>query len=176
MNETYHQFNEALFQGLSHPFENPAVLANTDPSSTKLMDGATFSQTAPLTGQGSLIVQVTLAKGAIPVEGAKVTVSSTGEASTVLSEMITDKSGQTQRISLPAPQGSYSQAPGGVIRPYSIYDIKIEFPGYYTERAINVPIFDQVNSIQPVALVPLPEDGSQAGEITVDESAQGPSL
>ncbi len=176
MNEMYEQFNQALSSGLVGQTRNSTPSNNN--TTSRLMDGKSFTNLGELTGKGSLVVQVTLARGAIPVEGAKVTISSAEEEPVVISEMYTDKSGRTTQLSLPAPQSGLSQAPGGVIRPYSIYNIKIEFPGYYTEKAINVPIFDKINSIQPVALEPLPEDSKPQSqpEIIVDESTQGPNL
>ncbi len=167
MSERYHQFNESLFSQLNHGFSEPATTVVGTPAS----DSDGFSQTGELTGSGTLVVQVTLARGAVPVEGAKVIVSLDGK---VLTELLTDKSGQTEVLTLPAPSGSLSQTPGGAVRPYSIYHIRISYPGYYVEEAINVPIFDKINSIQPVALVPLPEGTSPDAEILVDESNQGP--
>lgn len=167
MNETYHQFNESLFTELNRGFSAPAVPT----VGTAASDDAGFSQTGDLTGQGTLIVQVSLAKGAIPVEGAQVQVALGDQ---ILSEQLTDKSGRTPILTLPAPSEELSQTPGSSIRPYSVYNIRIFYPGYYVEEAINVPIFDKINSIQPVALIPLPEDTSPDTELLVDESNQGP--
>ncbi len=173
MNETYQQFNDVLYRGIQ-PFSNPAISASTTPANERLTEGTTFTELGSLTGEGTLIVQVSLAKGAIPVQGATVLVTTVEENPAILANLVTDKSGQTERISLPAPGSIYSQTPGGNVRPYSIYNIKIQFPGYYTEEAINVPIFDKINSIQPVALIPLPENTAPSEEIVVDESNQGP--
>ncbi len=167
MNETYHQFNESLFTELNRGFSVPAVPTTGTPAT----DTTDFSQTGELTGQGTLVVQVALAKGAVPVEGARVIISLDD---TVLSELLTDKSGRTPILSLPAPDRELSQTPGGTVRPYSVYNVRISYPGYYVEEAIQVPIFDQINSIQPVALIPLPEDVPPGTELLVDESNQGP--
>lgn len=168
MNNYYQQFNQALADGLSR---QGSPVSTTSPDTTETIPQAN------LTGEGSLVVQVTLAKGAIPVEGANVTVTET-KSSSPIATLVTDKSGQTKPLFLPAPSAEFSQTPNGSIRPYSIYNIKIEFPGYYVEEAINVPIFDKINSIQPVSLVPLPENqsGQTNNEIIIDESRQGPNL
>lgn len=168
MNNYYQQFNQALADGLTRM---------GSPVSTTSPDTAQPIPETDLTGKGSLVVQVTLAKGAIPVEGANVTVTET-KSSSPIATLVTDKSGQTKPLFLPAPSAEFSQTPNGSIRPYSIYNIKIEFPGYYVEEAINVPIFDKINSIQPVSLVPLPENqsGQTNNEIIIDESRQGPNL
>lgn len=162
MNETYQKFNEALAGTLMSPKNR---------SSSRLLEGEDFSgkdNTAP-TGQGSLVVQVTLAKGAIPVSGARVTVSTAGNQSTQIADLLTDESGRTAPLLLPAPQSSYSQTPDSVVRPYSNYNIKVEYKGYYTEDAVNVPIFDKINSIQPVSLIPLSERDAGQFDIVVDE-------
>lgn len=165
MNNYYQQFNQSLSDSLSRMGE---------PVSTTSPDTATVISPSSLTGQGSLVVQVTLAKGSIPVEGATVTITKSGD-NVPIAKLVTDKSGQTEQIFLPAPSGIYSQTPNGSIRPYSIYNIKIEFPGYYVEEAINVPVFDKINSIQPVSLLPLSENSSNQS-IIIDESQQGPNL
>ena len=167
MNEVYHQFNESLFSEINRGFSATAVPVTGTPA----IDDEGFIQTGEQTGSGTLMVQVTLAKGAVPVEGAKVLVSDTNG---ILAELLTDRSGQTEVLSLPAPSSALSQTPGGAIRPYSVYNIRISYPGYYVEETINVPIFDNINSIQPVALIPLPEGVSPDTEILVDESNQGP--
>lgn len=167
MKEFYHQFNESLFAELNRENAQPSIPVIGTPAN----DSTDLPSFGELTGQGTLVVQVSLAKGAIPVEGAKVIISLEDK---VLGDFLTDKSGKTPILSLPAPGKELSQTPGGVIRPYSIYNIRISYPGYYVEEAINVPIFDDVNSIQPVALVPLPEEVSPNTEILIDESNQGP--
>lgn len=171
MNEQYQKFNDTLTDTLNRPYGSSSIPASGGQSSSMSMDGeGLFTDSEKLTGQGSLIVQVTLARGAIPVPGAKVTVSTSGDNPTVISEMYTDESGRTKRLFLPAPQSSFSQAPGSKVRPYSTYNIKIESDGYYTEDAINVPIFDKVNSIQPIGLDPLPEGGGPQSDIVITES------
>ena len=58
---------------------------------------------------GTLIVAVSTAGGALPVEGALVTVrGSKPENSGVLSVVTTDRSGRTPRITLPAPPAADS--------------------------------------------------------------------
>lgn len=173
MNNTYQQFNDALHRGIQS-FSFPAVPAQAEPANNRLTDGTTLQEIKSLTGSGTLRVQVSLARGAIPVEGATVLITTVEETPSVLANLVTDKSGLTERVSLPAPESSYSQTPDSGVRPYSIYNIKIQYPGYYTEEAINVPVFDKINSIQPVALIPLPENTNPSAEIVVDETNQGP--
>ncbi len=167
MKEFYHQFNESLLSGLNQEPLDSAIPTVGTPAN----DSSGTTASGELTGKGTLVVQVSLAKGAIPVEGAKVIVSLEDK---VLGDFLTNKSGKTPVLTLPAPGKELSQTPNGIIRPYSIYNIRISYPGYYAEEAINVPIFDGINSIQPVALVPLPELVPPNTEILINESNQGP--
>ena len=109
------------------------------------------------TSTGTLIVSVYTAGGAIPVEGALVTIrGGQQESSGVLSILYTDQSGNTPRITLPAPPASESEAPG-TEKPYATYNIEVDKENYYPRSFINVPVFSGTTSIQPVNLVPLTE-------------------
>lgn len=111
-------------------------------------------------GMGNLIVRVTTASGAIPVEGAYVYVYSynTESGGDLISSQKTNSSGLTEKIPLPAPPRSLSLAPDRD-RPYSSYNIKVHRDGYNTQQYISAPIFDGITSVQSADLVPLPENG-----------------
>lgn len=116
-----------------------------------------------LSGAGRLIVQVTTASGALPIQEATVTITQTNND--LIEIQTTDKSGRTPGIELPAPLARYSQTPGG-IRPYSTYNLMVEKPGYYTQELLNIAVFDRIESIQPVALEPLGEDAIERDRLT----------
>ncbi len=106
-------------------------------------------------GKGRLVVQVTTAGRALPVQGARVVISNTdGE---VIDVQTTDNSGRTSGVELNAPSFVYSQTPGN-IRPYSGYNVRVEALGYFTQSLMNVAVFDRIESIQPVVLEPVGED------------------
>lgn len=167
MNEQYHRFNENLMSnlnsapvkenGLKPDFKMPATpVANETP------------QPSMPKGEGTIIVEVTIARQAIPVEGAKVIVSSENNGEVIATE-ITDKSGRTRPLKLSAPSSSLSQTPNSAIRPYTTYNIQVEYPGYYIENAIDVPVFDKIRSIQPIFLIPLSEKDIAEGELLIKE-------
>ena len=108
-------------------------------------------------GTGYLTVQVTTAAGAIPLEGAAVTVRD-GESGTVLYELRSDADGRTRRVSLSAPPRSISASPS-VARPYALYGITVSLPLYESAVYENVPIFDGITAIQQATLIPTPENG-----------------
>ena len=109
---------------------------------------------------GYLIVNVSTARGAIPLEGAAVTVYyEVPENTSVFAVMSTDRSGKTQKIELPAPSRELSETPGNT-KPYATYTVAVEKDGYYSVTNVGVPIFDGVTSIQPVEMLPLAEYNS----------------
>lgn len=115
-------------------------------------------------GIGYLIVRVTTAQGAVPIEGATVYVfdynpEDSKKNGNVVAVRKTDYSGLTGRIPLPAPPRSMSQSRGDGTKPYSNYNINVDYDGYYLQSYINVPIFDGVVAVQVADLIPLPEDG-----------------
>ena len=111
------------------------------------------------TGMGSIVVRVTTASGAIPLENALVTVSEygTGSGGDIVATLRTNSSGLTEKISLPTPPKSMSLSPGNG-KSYSSYVVEIQKDGYNNQQYINVPVFDGVTAVQNADLVPLPEN------------------
>lgn len=116
-------------------------------------------------GEGALIVHVTTARGAIPLEAARVQVrrydgeDKKGRGDVILS-VVTGRDGNTPRIPLPAPARSESLKPNGDgAPPFTSYLIEVFLEGYYTQNYINVPIFDGITAIQPADMIPLAENG-----------------
>lgn len=112
------------------------------------------------TGTGFLVVQVTTANTAIPLEGAAVTVRD--EAGRVLYELRSGRDGRTERVSLQAPLRSVSMRPS-VRRPYAVYGIEVTQNGYGKAFFENVPVFDGITAVQQANLVPIPENGYPDG-------------
>ena len=114
-------------------------------------------------GQGYLIVHVTTARGAIPLEGARVNVrrsDPTTEAprGDVIASQVSGRDGNTATRTLAAPPRANSQHPNGK-RPYAPYHIEVSLEGFFKQSYANVPIFDGIVAIQPADLIPLPENG-----------------
>ena len=118
-------------------------------------------------GTGYLIVQVTTARGAIPLEGAKVDIraydpeeaSNPATRADVLMSLTSGRDGNTIRIPLPAPPRALSEKPGST-KPYSLYQADVSLDGYFSQAYIGIPIFDGITAIQPAVLIPLPENGT----------------
>ena len=77
----------------------------------------------------------------------------------MLRTLITDRSGRTERIPLPAPPAANSLSAGG-ISPFSLYRVTVEKEGFYRQVTENVPVFAGVGSLQPITLIGLAEYGS----------------
>ena len=101
----------------------------------------------------TLRVQARTELGFFPVQGARVTIRSSG-SDQILEEATTDESGNTQLIELEAPDVAYSLEPQREVRPYSTYDITVESSGFQTVRIVGVQILAGQEAIQEVLAVP----------------------
>ena len=112
---------------------------------------------------GSLRVRTYTAGGALPVKDAIVRIMGAEEDNRFVSySLVTDRDGQTEVVSLPAPSVNYSLSPDPAELPYSVYDLVITAPGYLTKRISGLTIFSGVNSVQLINMIPgsgdLPEN------------------
>ena len=127
------------------------------------------SDTRPMTGQGRLVFQITTAGGAIPLEGAEVTLRQsrgpTDAGGDVLSVLYSGRDGKTEVLTLPAPARGYSLEPArdGAPVPYALYNADVRMDGFYKQSYIRIPVFDGITSIQRASLIPLPENGYEGG-------------
>ena len=86
---------------------------------------------AESTGVGYLVVKVSTARGAIPLENASVNIRGAEAVNSgIILSQTTDSSGQTERIALPAPPRILSESPGYPL-PYALYDVDVFLEGYY---------------------------------------------
>ena len=110
-------------------------------------------------GTGYVIVQVTTANTAIPLEGARVRIfRADGERYEVIYDLLSGADGRTERVALPAPARSMSLSPNDG-KPYAAYGIEVSSEGYESVAYNAVPIFDGITAIQQANLIPLPEAG-----------------
>lgn len=87
---------------------------------------------------------------------------------------LTDISGQTDKVRLPAPQRMLSMSPGGnKALPYSEYSVYVEHPDYVRSVFTNIPVFSGVESIQPVRMLAKVEGVNEPEPIVVNEKAFG---
>ena len=109
-------------------------------------------------GTGYLIIKVSTARGAIPLEGASVNIrGATPENSDIIYSLVSNADGLTPKIALPTPLRYLSESPGNII-PYALYNIDVFNDGYADLSFTNVAVFDSITSIQPAVMIPLPDN------------------
>lgn len=124
------------------------------------------------TAEGYLRVITATAESAYPVPGAKVSIfTNIGNKSHLSYLLVTDESGETPTVALPAPEAALSQEPENAV-PYATCDIRIAAKGYFKTKANNVRIFAGVTTRQVFQLVPLPLD-PEPSEENIDPNSVG---
>ena len=117
---------------------------------------------------GYLVVQVSTARGAIPLEGALVDIltydpldppPSNPIDGTLITTLVTDRDGNTPTIRLPSPPCSNANSPESG-RPYALYQCNVRLDGYYDQTHVGIPVYQGITVIQPVVLIPISEDGT----------------
>lgn len=103
---------------------------------------------------GQLQVRVTSSIGFLPVENASIEIFYTGDPSSVIEKLSTDKNGVSETIDLDAPPLEYSMEPSEN-QPYSEYTIRVSAPDFNTITITGSELMPTVKSIQSVSLTPL---------------------
>ena len=104
---------------------------------------------------GKLRVQTYASAQVFPIQNAKVLVEKEfDDGNHIFAEEYTDIDGVAQNITLPTKSKELSQTPDSPI-PYSTYTIRVTHPQFEEITFYNVPIFEGIESLQPVAMLPL---------------------
>lgn len=112
---------------------------------------------------GYLKITVRTGSNGIPVPNASVTVSRRYDGKEeIISMTTTDISGDTEVFRLSAPSQGNSNTPQDYDN-YSVYDVAVYARGYYREVSRNVPIFENITSIQGFNLIPEPYSFDSGG-------------
>ena len=116
-------------------------------------------QNAGYSGMGYLVIRASTATGAIPIEGAKVSIrGDLPNFSSVIVNLTTERNGLTPKVSLAAPPKENSISPGRPA-PFATYNVDVSLDGYFPTSVQKVPIFDGITSVQPINLIPRPKNG-----------------
>lgn len=158
--EQNHQPPESLIPRTSPTERSSPIIPSIPPVMPREDARPQPSPSVSDSGTGYIIVRVTTASGAIPLEDALVSVRSYAEGgdADVIFSTRTNTSGLTERIALDAPSKTLSQSPGNS-KGYKTYNIRVEKDGYGTQFYVNVPVFDGITAVQSADLVPLLENG-----------------
>lgn len=118
------------------------------------------------TGKGRLQINVISAADSRPVADARIAVSYTGVPEQTLEQVITDRSGQSEVLTLDAPPEAWSLDPDNERQPYSEYTLNISAPGYEPVSIAGAEILADVKAVQNVRMRP-DDEGREEEEVFV---------
>ena len=101
---------------------------------------------------GRLQVNVT-SQNNIPIEDATIRISSVTNPENVIEQLVTNSSGQSQVIEIPAPPQEYSEEPS-VEQPYSEYIFLVSAPNFEDVAINGAQILPNVTAVQPISMLP----------------------
>lgn len=101
--------------------------------------------------KGNLKVEVLTARGNVPIPGAQISVSYSGEPQSTVEEVKTDESGLSESLSLNTPPLEYSMEPSEN-QPFAQYTIQVTAPGYRPFTVSGIEVFAEQLALQRVRL------------------------
>lgn len=108
------------------------------------------NENGPFTG--TMKISVVSSEGFEPIAGARIKIWKSSTPNVILFDITTDNSGQTQVLTLPAPDPQLSQQPEDVTPPYEDYDISVEANGYDMVTVEGSELLPNELSLQQVTL------------------------
>ena len=132
---------------------------------------------------GYLIIQARTAHDALPISGVQIWIMDAQEKRVY--HVITDESGETEKITLETLDRSLSLDPNFSGTPFISYDVLAFANGFNSVHITGIPILDGETAIQPIEFVPMRElqrtptvteiqIGAPAVSMTEQRSQQGP--
>ncbi len=116
---------------------------------------------------GGLRVSVGNIRDNLPITGASIQISETnGDTTTLIDEISTASTGQTDVIELPAPPLAYSEESGSP-RPYSEYNLTIRADGFEPVQIVGTEVLPDVVALQNVQMLPMLQPEPQTAETFV---------
>lgn len=100
----------------------------------------------PSAYRGRIIFNITHSRGTYPVENALITIFDNGN---IIKAVTTDESGKSPTITLDAFDKKFSESPSSDINNITrYYDAQIEAEDFVTVRIENIPIYENVTTLQ----------------------------
>lgn len=116
---------------------------------------------------GGLRVSVGNIRDNLPITGASIQISETnGNTTTLIDEINTASTGQTDVIELPAPPRAYSEESGSP-RPYAEYNLTIRADGFEPVQIVGAEVLPDVVALQNVQMLPMLQAEPQTAETFV---------
>ncbi len=150
------QTQETTQVSVSEPVPAPESTTAPEPVTVIRAENAPFddlnSELSPNKSYGYIQATARAASQAQPLAGVSVYIS---RGDDLLYTLLTDESGQTDKVRLPAPPIAKNQDEAKT-QPFSVYNVSAYLEGYAQLRSEAVPVFAGVTSVQPFNMVPLP--------------------
>ncbi|MBQ7795345.1 MAG: peptidoglycan-binding protein [Lachnospiraceae bacterium] len=119
--------------------------------------------------QGYLQVDVVSDANNFPIADANISISKNEEPDTILEQLVTNRSGQTENVALEAPPVELSLEPENDLRPYAEYTIRITAPGFEPVLISGTEILADATALQGVRMIPLEEQGAAQEDIIIPD-------
>lgn len=116
--------------------------------------------------RGFFQANITSQRNFRPIAGAKIQIRNINYPNEILEETETDRDGQSDIITLPAPPLEYSLTPGSA-QPYSSYSILITAPGFEPVEISGAEILSGETALQNTALLPIDRTEEESEELFV---------
>ena len=114
-------------------------------------------------GKGFLKIPAFMGNNAIPITGAKITV--TNSDNQIVSTTISDANGNTEIIELPAPDQALSLNSDFKGETYSLFSVEIQLANYLPIIYSGVQIMDGTTALLNVQMIPAPLNMYQENKI-----------
>lgn len=115
---------------------------------------------------GLLQVNVTANTGLRPIENAQIRISYTGAPDSILEQVETNSSGQTQALAFSTPPLEYSMQPSEE-QPYSEYTVQISADGFQPVSVSGIALLSGELTFLPVRLTPVEQTQNASGAIVI---------
>lgn len=102
---------------------------------------------------GTLIVKTYVSNAYVPLEDVIVYITYPDE--TRIGSALTNKNGETTVFVIPTPNEATTEDPNAEVEPFTKIDVYAYKEGYYLMKIENVQIFDGIESIESIQMVPL---------------------
>lgn len=116
--------------------------------------------------KGSLKVEVLTNRTRRPIEGARITISYSGDPDSTVEEVSADDSGMSEKLTLDAPPLEYSMEPSEN-QPFAQYTVKVTAPGYRPVIISGVQVFSEQLALQQVRMAEENEEENQIDSIVI---------
>ena len=115
---------------------------------------------------GTLKTQVVSTTDNLPIEGARIQISYSGDPNQQIEEVTTDASGMSEEVTLNTPPIEYSMSPSEN-QPFSQYTIQVSAPGYRPFTIAGIQVMPEQLSLQKVRLTREEASGSGIDTIAI---------